>query len=61
MATFYEYHANPPEENGSWGSITIKTNDPELHKRICDTIDDIVDAIAYRRRIAQIIRRETDE
>lgn len=53
MATFYEYGAKSPTDM-SRGEITFKTNDPELHKRITDYIDDLIDAHQWRTRTEQI-------
>lgn len=53
MATFYSYESTVPEEGG-WGSIKLETNDPELHKRITEYINDVIDALNYRKRIEKV-------
>ena len=59
MVTFYDYTFEKPKGDGSFGEIKFRTNNPELHERITNYIDDLIDAHQWRTRTQSI--RVVDE
>lgn len=54
IPTFYDYQAQKPKGDGTYGEISFKTNNPELHERITDYIGDLIDAHQWRTRTQPI-------